>query len=94
MDAASGTPEAVRVFLEHGVDVNARSSKGYSALECAAINRTHGPAILRMLLEAGADPTHRDSQERTARDLAVERGAIENVPVLDAWQARTPPRLP
>jgi ankyrin repeat protein len=84
MHAATSTPETVRMFLKHGVDVNAVSSKGYTALQCAAINDLHGPAIIPLLLEAGADPAYRDGQGRTAKDLALERGRKKNAAVLDA----------
>jgi len=85
MEAARSTPDTVRVFLRHGVDVNAVSSKGYTALQCAAINELHGPAIIPLLLDAGADPAYRDSQGRTAKDLALERGREKNAAVLDAY---------
>ncbi len=88
MEAASGSPHAVRAFLAHGVDVNAVSSKGYTALQCAAINGTHGPEVIRLLLDAGADIAFRDHQGLTARDLAVQRARVANVAVLDAAQAR------
>lgn len=84
MEATSGSPHAVRAFLAHGVDVNAVSSKGYTALQCAAINSTHGLEVIRLLLEAGADPAYRDPKGLTARDLAVERGRNGNAAALDA----------
>lgn len=85
MKAAKSTPETVRAFLKHGVDVNAVSSKGYTALQCAAINDLYGPIIIPLLLDAGADPAYRDSQGRTAKDLALERGREKNVTALDAY---------
>ncbi len=84
MDAAIGPPHVVRVFLEHGVDVNAVSSKGYTALHCAARNDLYGPEVIRLLLDAGADPSRRDARGRTPRDLAAELGRTRNVEVLDA----------
>jgi uncharacterized protein len=84
MEAARSTPETVRVFLKHGVDVNVVSSKGFTALQCAAINGSHGAAVIPLLLDAGADPTYRDSRGRTAKDLALERGREKNAAVLDA----------
>ena len=85
MHAATSTPETVRAFLKYDVDVNAVSSTGYTALQCAAINELHGLAILPLLLDAGADPTHRDSHGRTAKDFALERGREKNAALLDAW---------
>ena len=48
--AAEGNVEACRLLLQHGADLNARTSGGSSALHMA-----QAPAVIRLLLEHGAD---------------------------------------
>jgi ankyrin repeat protein len=85
MEAARSTPETLRLLIERGADVNGVSSKGYTALQCAALNDAHGPENLRLLLHAGADPSTRNTKGQTARDLALERGRGANAAILDAF---------
>jgi len=60
--------DAAKVLIAHGANVNARMSEGYTALHEAAFN---GDVVsIRMLLAAGADPSLRVPDGRTAVDLA------------------------
>ncbi|MGQ0430747.1 MAG: ankyrin repeat domain-containing protein [Gammaproteobacteria bacterium] len=53
--ASKGNVDAARVFLEHGADVNAVDDEGAPALVLAVLkNHT---AMVRFLLDSGADPT-------------------------------------
>lgn len=61
-----------RLLIEHGADVNLRSSNGKSALHFAAL---HGNAdLIRILLDGGANPSSQDSQGFTPLDLAEAAG--------------------
>lgn len=60
--------EAVRICLEAGIDVNAANSKGIRAIHGAA-NRG-SDAIVRLLVEHGADIHAKDGEGRTPLDWA------------------------
>jgi ankyrin repeat protein len=60
--------EAVRICHELGMDVNQANSMGVTALHGAA-NRG-SEAIIRFLVENGADLTAQDNEHRTALDWA------------------------
>lgn len=61
--------ESVRVLLRHGADVNAPMAHHSNALIMAA---GYGYAqIVRLLLDAGADPMHRDQDGINALSAAV-----------------------
>jgi ankyrin repeat protein len=60
--------EAVRLCRELGMDVNQKNSMGITALHGAA-NRG-SDAIIRFLVEQGADLTARDNEQRSALDWA------------------------
>ena len=65
MQASAGAdyPEVVQTLIDAGVDVNARSSLGRSALWYATKNGRQG--ITQVLLSAGADPNAVDTQTGT-----------------------------
>ena len=65
-----GYLDVVDVLIDHGFDVNAHSCPylyGGSALIAACRANTSNPAIVRRLLESGADVLFRDSGGDTAR---------------------------
>ena len=70
--------ELVRLLLRHGADVNGRRKDGLTALHSAAY-RGH-LAVIRALLERGADPALRGFENggphagQTARDMALAQG--------------------
>ncbi|XP_016841663.1 serine/threonine-protein phosphatase 6 regulatory ankyrin repeat subunit A-like [Nasonia vitripennis] len=51
--AMAGNNELVKLYIEHGANVNARMKYGYFPLYLAAVNGK--PAVLRTLLDRGAD---------------------------------------
>src|ERR1044071_6921544 len=59
--AAFGSPEAVRMIIDAGADLNAKNSFDATALMWAAGD----PAKARMLIEHGADVNARSKQGRT-----------------------------
>ena len=65
--AALGSLDTVRLLIEHGADVNARSAAGATALMWAAAD----PAKVRLLVERGADVKAASESGRTALLLAA-----------------------
>lgn len=68
----SSQATCVRVLLDAGADINARDEGGVTPLMNAAWFGCMNAA--RELLQRGADPQLRDDKDRSARDLALERG--------------------
>ena len=66
--AQCGDVAAVRGYLGQGIGVDTRNKKSRTALMLAAQNCQ--PALVELLLRAGANPLLTDSRRRTARDLA------------------------
>lgn len=71
---AGADVEALAHLLAAGADVNARTPAGLSALGVAATEGT--PAQVVYLLNAGADPTSKDSAGRTPAELAQSNSAV------------------
>ncbi|MBC8288893.1 MAG: ankyrin repeat domain-containing protein [Planctomycetes bacterium] len=70
--------DAARLLLENGADINARDTYGFTPLVHAMLINT-GPysrrlALIRELLEAGADPTIQSTDGQTAVDICEETG--------------------
>jgi hypothetical protein len=65
---STGNETLTRLLLERGADARQVAPVGWSLLHFAVQGRN--PAIARLLLDAGVDPTARDSQGHTAADLA------------------------
>ncbi len=61
---------AVKLLLDHGVDVNTQGRWGYTALHLAGLVDYEAEAITRLLLERGADPFIQNKLEDTPLDLA------------------------
>ena len=75
-----GRYEIVRTLLENGADCNL-SWKGIwgskSPLSCAVISDTkESEAIIKLLLDYGADKTYVDECGKTAYDYAVDNGNL------------------
>jgi hypothetical protein len=86
----SGDEKAVSALLANGADVNERTSGGQTPLILAVIfGRTN---IVRLLVNAGADPGQRDNLGLNAIDWAQRRGLNEAVEILTSKpQPSTPP---
>jgi len=77
--AAFGSPEALRMLIDAGADVNAKNSFDATALMWAAGD----PVKARMLIEHGADVNARSKQGRTALIIAASHdGGSETVRLL------------
>lgn len=80
--AEPGTPSnedvllaALDLLLEEGVALDARDPRGFGPLHLAAL---HGlQRTVQALLRAGADPSQRDTADRTPRDIALTRGYVD-----------------
>ena len=79
---SSNQPQIVRWLIDAGADVNARQQVDYTPLMGAAANARLD--ILEMLLAAGADPSARGTDGKTAADLAREHGHAEVAARLEA----------
>jgi ankyrin repeat protein len=86
MYAAEGTwvPRATfDMLFKVGQDLNTQDEKGMTALMLAA-EHDHDWKV-KLLLEAGADPTLRRRDGRTARDIAKAKAWKDIVKLLDDW---------
>jgi ankyrin repeat protein len=75
-----GHVETVRILLSAGVPVNHVNNLGWTAMQEAILLNDGGPRqqeVVRLLLDAGADPTIRDPQGRTALQNAERLGFVE-----------------
>uniref|UniRef100_A0A4W4G7V7 Protein kinase domain-containing protein n=1 Tax=Electrophorus electricus TaxID=8005 RepID=A0A4W4G7V7_ELEEL len=70
--AASGDAESVRTVLDLGASVNCQSSKGYSPLIIATLQKSHD--ICALLIERGAAINHGDKDLWTALHFAAQGG--------------------
>jgi len=75
--------DAVRLFLEHGVDVNVRTNQGATALHGASAKGAL--EMVRMVLEHGANVQVKDDQGKTPHQLALEGGRHEITKLLSEY---------
>lgn len=81
----AGRNEVAVLLLDHGADANATTRQGNNALHCAVSSRN--ATLVRILLERGADPGHRNSQGYTPVDVA---GFIKDDAVSAAFRTVRP----
>jgi ankyrin repeat protein len=75
MAAVNSHPEAIPLLLAHGAQINAADQSGLSALHAAAaMGRT---AVVRLLVESGADPQQLTANGLTALSIAEAGGHAE-----------------
>lgn len=82
--ARAAHPDAIRLALERGADVNARDPKSRTPLMLAAISEGLPAESIKLLLERGADPAAKDSHGRSALDFARRLGTTAVVQTLVA----------
>ena len=87
----SGDEQAVSALLANGADLNETTGGGQTALILAVIfGRTN---LVKLLINAGADPQQRDNLGLNALEWAQRRGLTEAVAILtNGPQESTPPR--
>lgn len=83
-----GSLEEVEALLQGGADKDMTGEMGFSPLHYAASQVDI--AIVRRLLEAGANPETENLFGDTARDTAVLVGHIEIAELLDQWKPCSP----
>ena len=76
--------EMVRVLLDYGVDVNAKSNSGSTPLSYALMFNFENvdPSVVRLLLDHGADPNLQASDGQTPLYRASRHGKVEIVRLL------------
>ena len=74
--------EATRFLLEKGANVNAESRTQQTALIAAVVHGMGNKEILKLLVEAGADPNLMGDDAKTALDWAVEKKQTEAIKYL------------
>jgi ankyrin repeat protein len=67
--------DAVRVLLEHSVDVHSQDRDGRTPLRDAMWRRLDQIQVVRLLLEHGADVNAREAQRQTPLHIASKRPA-------------------
>jgi ankyrin repeat protein len=68
----ANTIEAIQLFLDHGVDIDAFNAAGQTAVHIAAARGEDG--VIQFLADRGAKLDMKDKQGRTPLDLALGRG--------------------
>ncbi len=80
MEAASGGySDIVKLLIDHGANVNAKSSVGNTALTYACCGGYE--EVVRILLEAGADVEHQNENGHTPLMEAASCGHVGKRPV-------------
>ena len=75
-----GHTDTVRILIAAGVPVDHVNNLGWTAMQEAILLNNGGPRqqdVVRLLLDAGADPGIRDPQGRTALENAERLGFVE-----------------
>lgn len=73
MAVMAGVESSVQLHIERGDDLNARDANGMTPLMLSAVRNK--PAICRLLLSAGADPSLVDYSGKTAMSIAIATGS-------------------
>lgn len=84
--AGRGDAEQVVERLSWGIDPNCETAKGRTPMICNVTSHSPSAAVVKALLNAGADPTHLDHRGLTALDYARRKLARMNL------RPRKPPR--
>jgi len=81
-------PKLIQAWIERGADVNARAGPyNRTALMTATASEQSGAALVKMLLEKGADPNAEDIDGERPLDWAVYRADREKIAVLEQFGA-------
>lgn len=81
-------PKLIEAWIERGADVNARAAPyNRSALMTATASEQSGAALVKLLLEKGADPNAEDIEGERPLDWALYRSDPEKIAVLEQFGA-------
>ena len=89
--AEEGHDQIVSLLIGKKADLSAANSKGRDALSFAAApSRNRSPSIptVRLLIECGANLSHRDSLGMTAKERAKKEKRHEAVACLEEFEAQ------
>lgn len=90
MSAAFGPSDLIRTLIDAGADVNARDVRGMSPLMLAVATDHQDPAVIRMLIEHGADPKLKSKLGDDAIDWAGRNGQTPGKELLKVSAAMQP----
>jgi ankyrin repeat protein len=88
MATTYGPPELVKILLDAGAKVNVADVRGMTPLMLAITSDRLDPAIVRMLLEHGADPTVKSLAGETALDWAEKFGQNDVIEAIGGHPAK------
>jgi len=82
MAAPFGPPELIQTLLDAGANVNAKDVRGMTPLMLAVAADHQNRAVIRMLLDHGADPQIKSDTGETAADWARRFGLAPGISLL------------
>jgi ankyrin repeat protein len=80
--AASAPADLIKALLDAGADINATDGRGMTPLMLAVATNYQNPAVIRLLLERGADVTVQSKVAETAADWARRLAAPAGLELL------------
>ena len=85
-------PVIVKALLENGADANAETLMGASALQFAVVrcknyDLERSIEVIKLLLEAGADPDKKSNDGFTVKDLALNLNVPEIEELVCKWKS-------
>ena len=87
---ASGSLPVVKALLDAGANVNAKDGRNMTALMVAVSTNHQNPAIIRLLLDRGADPAIQSNVGETAADWARKLAGPNGLEALKVSHRRAP----
>lgn len=91
MAASYGSPELILALLDAHADVNARDVAGMTPLVFAVSSENQDPAVVKLLLSAGATAAAKTITGETALDWTRKFGAPDVVKLLNAGTVKAAP---